>query len=351
MSARVGIDGMTPQERKQYGQYALRSRKAGRTPITKDHWLHLRHDPEHNPYANIRYITQDETKLQVEQPPSGELNARQIIQRQKEDFLRKAERESALSCLSAKIPEKGPIGILFFGDPHLDDGGTDWFALERDMKLVKETEGLYGANIGDTTNNWIGRLEKLHASQSVTASQAWELAKYFIGELAGRWLFHIGGNHDGWSADRDPLGYICVGAGALYLPCEARLRLDFPVGEPMTVNARHDFAGNSMWNTAHAPNRAHTMGYRDEIMICGHKHKSGYNILKAPEGTVGHAIQIASYKRYDRYQKEKGFRDQTLSPCCLTVIDPEASDPVDRVQVFWNPERGAAYLKWLRGQT
>jgi len=305
--------------------------------------------------TNHRFITPRASlplhadRIQIEQPPDPELTAAEIIAQSKIQFSKQKEHEEAIACISAKIPVAGPIGILFFGDPHLDDGGTDWFALERDMDLVKNTEGLYAANIGDTTNNWIGRLVAQHASQSVTARQAWTLAEHFIGELAGKWVFHVGGNHDGWSGDRDPIRYLCRDAGALYLPCEARVRLRFPVGTDLIVNARHDFSGNSMWNTAHAPNRAFTMGFRDEIMICGHKHKSGYNILKAPEGTVGHAIQIASYKMYDRYAKEKGFRDQTLSPCCLTVIDPQAVDPVDRVQVFWNPVRGADYLKHLRG--
>jgi hypothetical protein len=246
------------------------------------------------------------------------------------------------------VPDKGfpdwgfnlsDYDFQIFLDAIVAGDGT-WDGKNPDQKLCAVIHGKPDF-LGDETSRWVKEVDYDGEVWCLTVPSG-----NFLVRRNG--AAHFSGNC--WSADRDPLGYICSGAGALYLPCEARLRLDFPSGEPLTVNARHDFPGHSMWNTAHAPNKAFTMGYRDEIMICGHKHKSGYNILKAPEGTVGHAIQIASYKRYDRYQKDKGFKDQTLSPSCLTVIDPEAADPVDRVQLFWNPERGAAYLKWLRGQ-
>ena len=60
------------------------------------------------------------------------------------------------------------------------------------------------------------------------------------------------------------------------------------------------------------------------------------------------SLQVASYKRYDRYAREKGFRDQSLSPCVVTIINPDATDPVDFVQVFWNTETAVRYLKMLR---
>jgi hypothetical protein len=87
-------------------------------------------------------------------------------------------------------------------------------------------------------------------------------------------------------------------------------------------------------------------------MISGHKHTSGYGIIKDPQGgKVCHAIQVASYKMYDTYAKEKGFRDQTVSPACMTIIDPDLDDThPDMVKVFWDPEHGAEYLKWKRGK-
>lgn len=289
--------------------------------------------------------------FRVEEPPSEDLTAEKIIARLKEDFALKRDHEEGRKLIRVPIDIKGPIGILHFGDPHVDDSGTDWFALERDIALVNNTPGLFAGNIGDTTNNWVGRLAPLYGKQTATAKQAWTLAEYFIRSLKGRWLYHILGNHDDWSGDSNPLLWICKDIGAFIQQAEARLCLVFPNGQEVVLNARHDFAGHSQWNPAHGPMKAAQLGTRDDIMICGHKHKSAYSPLKDPEsGKVLHCIQVASYKIYDRYAREKGFRDQSLSPCVVTVINPEATDPVDLIQIFWNPITGADYLTYLRSK-
>jgi hypothetical protein len=62
-----------------------------------------------------------------------------------------------------------------------------------------------------------------------------------------------------------------------------------------------------------------------------------------------HTIKVASYKVYDRYARDKGFRDNALSPCAVTVINPRlAPTHPDMVKVFWEPEEGANYLTYLR---
>ena len=63
----------------------------------------------------------------------------------------------------------------------------------------------------------------------------------------------------------------------------------------------------------------------------------------------GPGTQIGSYKLYDRFAKDKGFRDQSLGPAALTVIDPYLPpNHPDRCKVFWSPEVGARYLEMLR---
>lgn len=287
----------------------------------------------------------------IQELPSDEPTAEELIGALKVNYARKEAHEQARKLISVQVPITGPIGILHFGDPHVDDDGTDWAALERDIRLVQTTPGLYAANIGDTTNNWVGRLGHLYGQQSTTAKQAWILAEWFIRQLSGRWLYLIGGNHDAWSGDGDPLRWITSQVGALYEATEARIGLKFPNGKEIVVNARHDFAGGSMWNPTHGPMKAAQLGVRDDVVICGHKHKSGYSPLKDPEtGKVMHCLQVASYKRYDRYAREKGFRDQSLSPCVVTIIDPDAKNPVDLIQIFWNTERAVEYLNFLRAR-
>ena len=82
----------------------------------------------------------------------------------------------------------------------------------------------------------------------------------------------------------------------------------------------------------------------------GHKHESAYSVLKdAISGITMHALKVASYKVYDRFAKDKGFRDNALSPCVLTTINPALPpEHPDLVKVWWQPEEGADYLKFLR---
>lgn len=289
-----------------------------------------------------------ETGFVVHQPPSADIPIEELVEHRKKQFQQKARHEQARKLIDVSVRLNGPIGILHFGDPHVDDDGTDIALLQSHAELVRKTEGLFAANVGDTTNNWVGRLARLYSEQSTTASDAWRLAEWFIGLCD--WLYIIGGNHDGWSGAGDPLRWITQQQGAFYQPSEARLALRFPCGAEVRVNARHDFAGSSQWNPAHGSAKAFQMGMRDHININGHKHVSGYAPLKDPAtGLIGHCIQVASYKTFDRYARERGFRDQSFGPCVLTTINPALpQNHPDAIKAWWDPFEGADYLAHLR---
>ena len=130
----------------------------------------------------------------------------------------------------------------------------------------------------------------------------------------------------------------------------SRVALRFPNGKEIRVNCRHDFAGNSQWNPAHGVMKAQALGVRDHLAMAGHKHVSAYGVQKDPDsGITMHGILVASYKVYDRFAREKGFRDQALGPACLTVIDPSLPEThPDLIKPFWDPFEGADYLAFKR---
>jgi hypothetical protein len=94
------------------------------------------------------------------------------------------------------------------------------------------------------------------------------------------------------------------------------------------------------------------MGWRDHVLISGHRHISGYNVLRDPSsGLISHALRVGSYKTFDRYAEERGLPNQTFTVCPVTIIDPEAADDSARcVTVFLDPEAGADYLTFKRKQ-
>lgn len=285
----------------------------------------------------------------VERPSPADLPIADLVADRIRRFDLKKKHEDSRKLIPVRVDSSLPVGILHFGDPHLDDDGTDIALVQQHARLVRETPGLWAATVGDATNNWIGRLARLYAQQSTTAVEAWRLAEWFFAE-ARDWLYVVGGNHDAWSGAGDPLQWITRQMGALFQESEVRLELRFPNKAGVRVNCRHDFAGRSMYNPAHGPMKALFFGVRDHVAIAGHTHESAYGVLKDPDTAITmHAIRVASYKVIDRFAKERGFRDQHLGPACVTVIRPELpNEHPDLVKVFWDPFEGADYLTFLR---
>ena len=271
-----------------------------------------------------------------------------ILAKRRAEFRRMEASEKSRSLIRCRVRLGGPIGILHMGDPHVDDPGTSIDALEHHVDLIKNTEGLFGANIGDLANHWVGRLARLHAHQTTTEAETWRLVEWLVTSID--WLYIIGGNHDLWVGDGDPVQWMVRNQSGVYQAHGARINLVFPNKKEVRVNARHDWTGHSQWNPAHGPAKAAQMGINDHIVISGHRHISGYQIVKQPNsGLISHAIRIASYKIYDNYAKQLGLRNQNISPAVMTVIDPEREDDdPGLITVFHDMDMGVEFLKFLR---
>lgn len=280
--------------------------------------------------------------------PDDDISADELVEQRIRLYSHKKAAHDARKLINVKVPVSGPFGIFVFGDPHVDDDGTDLAQLKHDAELVRNTEGLYGVSIGDNTNNWMGRLARLYGEQSTSAKQAWKLCEWFVNLVGPKWLALIPGNHDGWSGSGDPLNWITRQVGALYGPHKVRLAIQPPSGRTLHFQARHTFAGHSMWNAAHGVGRAAQRGETDEILVCGHKHVSGYMLIKQPNERISHCVQVASYKVLDRYAEEAGFEDKHISPGVMFVVDPHATDEAAFVTTFFNTDRGVEFLKHLR---
>ena len=276
-------------------------------------------------------------------PPVDELLERRIRQ-----FARKSAAEDARGLIPVRVKIPGPIGIVHFGDPHVDDDGTDLGLIKEHVEIVNATEGMFAGNVGDLQNNWIGRLARLYGEQSTSAAESWALTEWLVNSLP--WLYMVAGNHDCWSGAGDPLKWMMRLNPGVFEAWGARLELQFPSGKRVRVNARHDFNGHSMWNTAHGPAKAVQMGWRDHILTCGHKHISGYQVLKDPAtGLVSHAIRVGSYKIHDRYAAEQGLPNQNIFPAAVTIIDPAHDDDDPRlITTLFDVARGAEFLTYLR---
>jgi hypothetical protein len=287
--------------------------------------------------------------FEVQELPSEHEPVEDLIARRIAAFQRKDAAKKARDLIHVKVNVDGAYGILHFGDPHLDDDGCDWKAVEHCIKLLDDTEALFGANCGDSSNNWVGRLARLYGSQSVSASEAWRMVEWFMRRVP--WLYIIGGNHDAWSGAQDPIRWMASNAGSLYEWHGVRLALTSPNGREMRVNARHDFQGTSQWNGAHAALKAAKMGWaRDHLYTCAHRHSAAASTIFFNDGEhVAHALRIGTFKRYDDYAESKGFPRENM-PAVVTVVNPSARTEAGLVTPFWDVDEGANYLRFLRSR-
>lgn len=103
-----------------------------------------------------------------------------IIARQKKRFERRAASGLGDGVIRKHLQLQGPFAICHLGDPHVDDSGCDWPELLRVLEIIGKTPGMVGANIGDHTNNWVGRLQKLWGKQHTTVREAHRIGRWVL---------------------------------------------------------------------------------------------------------------------------------------------------------------------------
>ena len=292
----------------------------------------------------------EESPFKVEELDPEFAPIEDLIGHREKQYSRKIKASKDLKLINIDVEINGPIGIAHFGDPHVDDDGTDLSQIIHYMNAINKTEGMFAGNLGDIQNNWVGRLSYLYGQQSTSAKESWRLTEYFVNKMD--WLYLIAGNHDVWSGDGDPLEFIMRDHKGVYQRWGARMNLRFPNGKEIRINARHVFKGNSMWNTAHGVAKAAQMGWKDHILTCGHTHVSGYQVIKDPaSGLISHALQVASFKVLDNYAEKLGLDDKNIFNCPVTIIDPQYEDNDNRlITTIFNPYEGSQFLKYKREQ-
>jgi hypothetical protein len=125
--------------------------------------------------------------------PADDVPVEQLIEQLSDRFARRAENAAAKRWMRYALHDAGPYLLAFVGDPHLDDNGCNWPLLRRDVDLMR-TPHVHGVMLGDVTNNWAGKLQRLYANQDVTRDRAWKLAEWYFQTVP--WLMLLKGNHD-----------------------------------------------------------------------------------------------------------------------------------------------------------
>jgi len=274
-----------------------------------------------------------------------------LIKRRSEQHSRLRKHAAAAIWQKIAVNENKPIGLCLMGDPHIDDDGCNWPRLLDDIAVLRRTPGLYGLNIGDTTNNWVGRLARLFGNQETSQASARQLAEWFLTGAGINWAAVLLGNHDEWNEGGEIIKRICA-AAPVRIPVHewaAKLEFTFPNGATCRVNAAHDFKGRSIYSTTHGPLRE-SIWHQDgaHILCAGHIHFGGLQQVELPGGHNPWLVRVRGYKEYDSHALVNGYHEGQRFPSVVAIIDPHAPAS-ERVMVFGSVRQGAAVLAAMRG--
>ena len=298
---------------------------------TVRHWL--QHPNEEPKLEFPKFVIEGD-----EVPPIEE-----ILDRFHKHHEREKKNAEAREWFPIKVKEDRPYAFLWFGDPHLG-AHCDWDELDRCL-LVARQDGIYGANIGDTTDNWpwTGRLARLWAEEDISNKTERRLAEWFMFDAGVDWALWLGGNHDEWQGGFEFYKRL----GAYNIPVMdwcAQFRLVHKNGD-IRIDAAHGRKGNSIYNPTHGTLRAAKFGEHAHMFVTGHTHDYGvFDIEFSERKAQTWLVQISGFKTRDRHAKVHGFGESKRGAAVLSIFFPETG----KVQCFADIEYGADYLRFLR---
>lgn len=286
----------------------------------------------------------DNPVYSIEDTVAEDLPIESVIDHLHARFKQKKLHRESKKWIKVKMKSDDPIGLLWLGDPHIDDKYCDWDALKEHIDIIQNNDNVYGCSLGDQQNNWVGRLSRLYGEQETSSKTAWRLVEWLIREMNP--LILIGGNHDMWSGSGDPLRWISE-PHTVFEDWEARIQLDFPNGRSCRIHAAHDMPGHSQFNPLHAQGKMAKLKGTADLYISGHRHNWALSHVELveQEKTVWLA-RARGYKYHDNFAFTKGYEQQKFGQAIMQVIDPNNDNVVSWNQCFADPQEGADYLQY-----
>ena len=289
-----------------------------------------------------------------------EMTADEIMEYAHTNWKRKKEKNDLINLIPVKFSKDVVTGICVWGDPHLDDGGTNWDALMDLMDILKEFDAdrgsidpIYSVNIGDSHNNWVGRLSLRYSSeQKMSKSQVYKVIEKIITEV--NFILLLRGNHDMWQPSNiqyDKMEWFAQGVGTLAMDWRANIDFQFPNGVSVNADFRHDFPGHSMYNSLHGLQKANLFNTDADIYVAGHRHNYAKSELPSTRYVNGfsapaHLLRVKGFKDIDSYADQGGFPRQDYGHAGLIVIDP-LTNLQNRIQIYSDIRYGANVIRLL----
>ncbi len=222
----------------------------------------------------------------------------------------------------------GPILLVFFGDQHIGNKGTDIKRMFKELIMAVQTPNTYVFMMGDVVDNFIvSKLLAKNFTAAVGIDEQWKLARHYI-EIAGpRLLGAVAGNHGLWTQMLAGIDYEkeIVPRGVFYDTDQLDLRVQVDNAE-FNLILRHQWRGRSELNDSHGLEKGVRMNYPDaDIVVGAHTHPGAQVREFVHNERPKLAIQVGTYKMYDDFAKSKGFKPHDRSTGAGVVLYPDGS--------------------------
>lgn len=224
-----------------------------------------------------------------------------------------------------------PICLVFMGDQHIGNKGTDYNRMWAEAVLVSETPGMYCIQGGDLVDNYIiGRLSDMRAKSHarMTIDDEWHLAADYLALFGDKIKAVVGGNHDKWTAKVSGIDYLSrIVRQFMSTPVydSDDLTILVKIGEwPIRLRVRHKWKSSSKLNPTHGIEDFYRHNGGFDIGVGFHTHTGGFSrAFLGHEGSNCLAVQCGAYKRIDSFAKECGFPASNRSTAMAVIFDPE----------------------------
>lgn len=270
-----------------------------------------------------------------------------LLDRKGKHFERKLKAAADRDWFPIRIRETKPYAVLAFGDPHLDDDGCNIPLLRRHLEIAAR-DGVYGVNIGDSSNNWVGRLERLYAHQETSRHTGRRLVEWLMFDSGVTWLCWILGNHDTWNEGAD--FHMRLAKHKIpVIDWRAQFQLVHPNGTACRLDASHGRKGSSIWNNLHATLRSARLGELADAYLTGHTHNYGCEDLEIAERRHSTwLVQLRGYKFFDQHALHNGFAEYQRGSSVMLIVDPRKDAKRPIVQCFDDVDFGYQVLEMMR---
>lgn len=219
--------------------------------------------------------------------------------------------------VALSLPQQdSPYAVVFTGDWHIGETGTDHARLRRDTETIAALKGEYGDGVrviamGDYIGGYMRSKTPGNNDQILTPTEQREAACGALSLIRPDLV--IQGDHDEWHTRQDDqhewLHELCVAEGLNYAQWGASVAFESP-SWTMRLLARHRFAGSRAANPDLPHINLHTQWGAADLVALAHVHSNPGIRTQRPKRQVDApflAVQSGTYKVFDSYAKKLGL--------------------------------------------